>query len=67
MLARARAFGHDATITYARQDLETLELPAGAFDLAYSSLALHYIRDLGALLASVHASLVPCGFFFFSL
>ncbi|MDT8871069.1 class I SAM-dependent methyltransferase [Komagataeibacter rhaeticus] len=46
MLARARGFGHDAAITYARQDLETLDLPAAAFDLAYSSLALHYIRDL---------------------
>ena len=66
MLARAHEFGHDPTISYARQDLEALDLPAGAFDLAYSSLALHYIRDLGTLLATVHASLGPGGHFVFS-
>ncbi|MFT8711030.1 class I SAM-dependent methyltransferase [Komagataeibacter rhaeticus] len=66
MLARARGFGHDAAITYARQDLETLDLPAAAFDLAYSSLALHYIRDLAPLLRTIHAGLVPGGHFVFS-
>ena len=66
MLARARDFGRDPGITYARQDLETLELPMAAFDLAYSSLALHYVRDLRPLLRTIHDSLTPGGRFVFS-
>jgi SAM-dependent methyltransferase len=61
MLARARAAGDDPAISYVRADLEELDLPPAAFDLAYSSLALHYIRDLGRLLAVVHQALVPGG------
>ena len=59
MLARAQASGSDAAIRYDRCDLERLELPAASFDLAYSSLALHYIADLERLLATVHRALVP--------
>ncbi|HXH81494.1 MAG TPA: class I SAM-dependent methyltransferase [Candidatus Tectomicrobia bacterium] len=61
MLARARAASDDLAITYVRADLETVELPRGAFDLAYSSLALHYIDDLPGLLARVRDALVPGG------
>ena len=43
MLARARADTTDAAITYLRTDLERVELAEAAFDVAYSSLALHYI------------------------
>src|SRR3954468_19375454 len=46
MLARARATTADAGVTYRRADLETVDLPAAGFDLAYSSLVLHYIEDL---------------------
>jgi SAM-dependent methyltransferase len=67
MLARARAATADAAVTYARADLERLDLPAGGFDLAYSSLALHYVEDLGRLLASVHHALVPGGRLVFSV
>ncbi|WP_397386721.1 class I SAM-dependent methyltransferase [Pseudomonas donghuensis] len=42
-----------------RADLDTLELPKAAFDLAYSSLTLHYIDDLPRLFANVHAALRP--------
>jgi SAM-dependent methyltransferase len=66
MLARARATATDAAITYLRADLEGLELPQAAFDLAYSSLALHYVEDLGGLLAKVHRALVAGGQFVFS-
>jgi SAM-dependent methyltransferase len=38
-----------------------VELPEDAFDLAFSSLTLHYIVDLGALLAKVSRALVPGG------
>ena len=67
MLARARATTPDAAITYLREDLERVELPAAAFDLAYSSLALHYLEDLAGLLAKVYRALVPGGRFIFSV
>ena len=67
MLARARADTDDSAITYTRADLEHLELPPAAFDLAYSSLALHYIERLEALLTQVHRALVPGGCLVFSV
>lgn len=66
MLARARTATSDAAITYARADLERLDLPEASFDLAYSSLALHYIDDVAGLLATVYRALVPGGHFIFS-
>jgi ubiquinone/menaquinone biosynthesis C-methylase UbiE len=67
MLARARATTQDGAITYTRADLERLELTPGSFDLAYSSLTLHYIEDLGRLLSEVHRALVPGGRLVFSV
>lgn len=61
MLARARELTSDAAITYQRADLERLELAQASFDVAYSSLVLHYIEDLPGLLAEVHRALVPGG------
>jgi SAM-dependent methyltransferase len=66
MLARAGAGTTDAAITYLRADMERVELPEAAFDVAYSSLALHYIDNLGRLLATVHRALVPGGHLVFS-
>jgi ubiquinone/menaquinone biosynthesis C-methylase UbiE len=59
MLTEARARTADAAITYRCADLETLELPEACFDLAYSSLVLHYIEDLTGLLARVRRALRP--------
>jgi len=67
MLARARATTPDADITYDRADLEHLDLPAGRFDLAYSSLALHYIADLHRLISTVHQALAAGGSLVFSV
>jgi SAM-dependent methyltransferase len=61
MLARARAMTSDHAITYAQADLEQLDLPEASFDIAFSSLTLHYIKDLARLLAKVHRALVPGG------
>jgi SAM-dependent methyltransferase len=68
MLARARGWpgGTDPRIAYERQDLDDVHLPVAAFEVAYSSLTLHYLRDLGTFLARVHAALVPDGTFTFS-
>jgi SAM-dependent methyltransferase len=66
MLARARETTRDTTITYGQGDMETLTLPHVAFDLVYSSLALHYIKDAARLFGEIHASLAPGGAFVFS-
>lgn len=67
MLERARSSSNDPAVTYARADLEHLDLPQAGFDLAYSSLAFHYIDNLRGLLDKVHAALVPGGRLVFSI
>ena len=67
MLARAGAVSSNAGIAYARADLEKLDLSAASFDLAYSSLAFHYIKDLAGLFATIHRALVPGGRLIFSI
>ena len=47
--------------------MERLVLPAESFDLAYSSLALHYVEDLGRLLARCIAPSSPAGMLVFSV
>lgn len=61
MLERARRETGDSRVLYERADLESYAPQADAFDLAYSSLAFHYIADLAGLLARVHAALKPGG------
>jgi SAM-dependent methyltransferase len=67
MLAQGRATTPDPTITYARADMEDLALPAGSFDLVYSSLALHYVENLNRLFGEVHRSLAGGGSLVFSV
>jgi ubiquinone/menaquinone biosynthesis C-methylase UbiE len=67
MLARSRASTQDSGISYVRGDLEYLELPPDSFHLAYSSLALHYVENLSALMSEVYRSLLPGGSLVFSV
>lgn len=67
MLQRATADGEDPRITYRRADLEQLQLPGAGFDLAYSSLAFHYIVDLRRLLRTLYDALAPGGKLVFSI
>jgi SAM-dependent methyltransferase len=67
MLERARRETDDAAVTYLRADLETVALERARYDVAYSSLALHYIADLEGLMGRIHAALVPGGRFVFSI
>lgn len=67
MLEQARKTRSASNIRYERADLGQLNLPTASFDLAYSSLALHYIKDLPGLFASVHAALKPGSHFVFSI
>lgn len=67
MIGRARLDTHDAGIEYRIADLEQVELPPSSFDLAYSSLALHYIEDVERLVRVVHRALRPGGRFVFTI
>jgi len=67
MLAKARADTADPAIRYQRTDLDRLELPSATFDLAFSSLALHYVADFDRLVRVVRQALVPGARFVFSI
>lgn len=67
MLARAKADTSDEAIRYERADLETLALPVQAFDLAYSTLAFHYVADFKRLMATVFHALQPAAHLVFTI
>jgi SAM-dependent methyltransferase len=67
MLAKAREMTADPAIRYQRADLEGVALPAASFDLAYSSLTLHYLENLSGLIEQVREALQPEGWFVFSV
>jgi SAM-dependent methyltransferase len=46
MLAKAASETEDGRVTFKREDLDQLVLPNETFDVAYSSLTLHYLADL---------------------
>jgi SAM-dependent methyltransferase len=54
-------------VLYLQADLESVQLPEEAFDLAYSSLAFHYVEDFGRLATGVFRALVSGGHFVFSI
>ena len=54
-------------IEYRHADLEDVELPEHAFDVAYSSLAFHYLTHWPALIARVHRALAKGGRLVFSV
>jgi SAM-dependent methyltransferase len=66
MLAQAKAMTSATGIVYEQADLESFTLPEASFDVAYSSLVLHYISDVGAFFAKVHRALTPGGRLVFS-
>lgn len=67
MLERARHDTQDDAVRYVQADMETLELPEVRFDLVYSSLAFHYIRDFSRLLNTIHHALRPGSLFIFTI
>lgn len=66
MIERARRDTQDQAIEYRIADLETLQLPPAAFELAYSALTFHYIEDFARLLRTLHQSLTPGGHLVFT-
>jgi ubiquinone/menaquinone biosynthesis C-methylase UbiE len=67
MLNKAREITMDNAIIYRQEDLEQVKLPEDTYDLAYSSLTLHYIEDLPKLLKTIYQSLKSGGYVVFSL
>jgi SAM-dependent methyltransferase len=67
MLARAREINAHPAVEYVPADLRDVALPAAMFDLAYSSLAFHYVADLGGLLRRIAGALRPGGTLVFSV
>jgi SAM-dependent methyltransferase len=67
MVAAARAALAGTRGDVVQASMETWEYPAAAFDLAVSSLALHYVPDLDAVMARVARALVPGGRVVFSV
>lgn len=66
MIERAKA-EDTAGIEYQIADLETLELPKAAFDLVYSALTFHYVRDFERLIRMIHAAMAPGGDLVFTI
>jgi SAM-dependent methyltransferase len=63
MLQRAASTTNDDGISYRRADLDEVRLTPNSADLVYSSLTLHYLRDLPRLFDEVAAALAPGGTF----
>lgn len=66
MLAVANRENRDGLVRFLRMSMNDLALLEGPFDLAVSSLAVHYIEDFDALLDHIHRLLSPNGLFVFS-
>ena len=67
MLDTAVAMTDDDAVSYQRADLDTAEFDTSSYDLVFSSLTLHYIADLGRLMASVARGLDAGGRLVFSV
>lgn len=67
MLEVARAKTDSPAVRYECAAMEDLDYPEGAFDLALSSLAFHYVADWPALVKKIRRWLVPGGDFVFSV
>lgn len=67
MIERARADTADPQIVYEIADIEALDLPDAAYDLAFSSLAFHYVEDFARLARAFHRALVPGGHLVFTI
>ncbi len=61
MLERAVADTASASVEYRCIDLDELELPQDSCDVVFSSLTLHYVKDLSRLLAMLARATRPGG------
>jgi SAM-dependent methyltransferase len=67
MLASARETCAGLPVTFQRADLETADLGNDAYDLVFSSLAVHYLQDFDSFCQRVRRALRDGGHFAFSM
>jgi len=67
MLDTARQKNHRDGIEYRLLPIEEASFAPGSFDIVLSSLAFHYIADIGAVFRKVHEWLTPGGTFVFTV
>jgi len=67
MLERAHSLTAENNIEYHRAAIEDYEYTADSFDVVFSSLALHYIKDYVAVCEKVYKCLKPQGCFVMSV
>jgi SAM-dependent methyltransferase len=67
MLDRAKELTTNDAIEYRQVDLEDAEFPEGNFDLVFSALVFHYIRNLPRIFTAVQRALRDDGWFVFSI
>ena len=67
MLDTARTKNPGSRIEYRQAAMEELCFPDSSFDVVFSSLAFHYVRDLAPLVESISRWLAPGGSFVFSV
>lgn len=61
MLEKARADTFDGRIHYVRGAMEEVDFPPASFEAVLSSLALHYVEELGPVFRRVWDWLAPAG------
>ncbi|MCD1257633.1 class I SAM-dependent methyltransferase [Paenibacillus athensensis] len=67
MLERARAMTDDPQVAYRQLAVEDINFADEEFDVAISSLTLHYVEDFAAVCRNVYRNLTPGGSFVFSV
>ena len=61
MIRKAQETGHDGRAEFRVLPLEDLDSLEGAFDLAVSSLAFHYVRDFSGIFPGYPPAELPAG------
>ncbi|MDD6033599.1 MAG: methyltransferase domain-containing protein [Oscillospiraceae bacterium] len=67
MLAGAKQRNSRSQVTYRHCAIEAYEYPENTFDVVLSSLVLHYVADLDTVFRQVFRTLIPGGWFVFSV